>query len=185
METLHPAVVHFAIVLPLVALTFQGLYLLKKNDAYSKAALVTIVFAAIFVLAAFLTGRDDARGGLMEILQTYDEKGAHELKEHAELGIYLAYSIGVVALLKIINIFKVKNKIVDIILLVSFLLISIVMLNQGKEGGEIVYTHGLVFEAHEMKDTLHESLEDIKSAENKDEIIEILTDATKSALKID
>lgn len=183
MDTLHPAIVHFAIVLPLMALTFQGLFLLKKDNAYSKAALVTIVFAALFVLAAFLTGRDDARGGLMEMLSVYHEEGAHELKEHAELGIYLMYAIGVVALLKIVNVFKFRNKIFDIVILVAFLILSLTMLIQGKEGGEIVYEHGTLFEAHEIKGSLKESLLDAQDADNMQEKVEIFTETIQSILE--
>ena len=185
METLHPAVVHFAIVLPLVALTFQALFLLKKSEAYSKSALVTMVFGTLFVIAAYLTGSDDASNGVGEILSTYDSKGMAELKEHAQLGLYLLIAINIIAVLKIVNFFKLRNSLVDMIILISLLGTSVMMLAQGKEGGEIVYEHGTIFEAHEMKDILKGSLTDLADSDDKEESLEILTDAIKSALKME
>lgn len=185
METLHPALVHFAIVLPLVALTFQALFLLKKSEAYSKAALVTMVFGTLFVVAAYLTGSSDAGNGVAEILSTYDSKGMAELKEHAELGLYLLIAMGIIALFKIANVFKLKKSLIDVIILLSLLGTSVMMFVQGKEGGEIVYEHGTLFEAHEIKDILKESLTDLADSDDKEESLEILTDAIKSALKIE
>jgi uncharacterized membrane protein len=184
MDTLHPAVVHFAVVLPLVALSFEGLYILKKEKAYSKASLVTVTFAFIFVLASFFTGRDDAQGGLMEYFMAFNEEGVHELKEHAELGINLLIALGVVSLLKIANVFKLKNSNVDKLIAASLLVVSVMMLNQGKEGGEIVYEHGAIFQAHEMKETLKESLVDLQDTEDDTERVEILETAIKASLKI-
>jgi len=183
METLHPAVVHFAIVLPLVALTFQALYLLKKESAYSKSSLVTLVFTTIFMLAAYLTGDKDGHT-VADILSVYDAKGMEELKEHAELGFYLLIAFSVVSALKIANIFM-KKTLIEVVTLVALVVLSIATLSQGKEGGEIVYEHGTIFEAHEMKDILKESLTDLSDSDDKDESLEILTDAVKSALKIE
>ena len=184
METLHPAVVHFAIVLPLVALTMQGLYLLKRERAYSKVSLVTLVFAFIFVLASYLTGSNDG-SDVAEILSMYDKDGMAELKEHAQLGYYLLIAISVIAALKVVNFFVFKKKVLELIIALSLLILSAMMLLQGKEGGEIVYEHGTLFEGHEMKDILEESLVDLADSDDKDESIEILTDAIKTILKKD
>lgn len=185
METLHPAVVHFAIVLPLVALTLQALFVLKKGELYSKVALVTLVFGTLFVVGAYLTGSNDATHGVAEILSVYDSKGMAELKEHAELGLYLLIAISIITVFKLINAVKFKNRLLEIIILILLLATSVLMLAQGKEGGEIVYEHGTIFEAHEIKDVLKESLNDLADSDDKEESLEILTDAIKSALKIE
>jgi len=185
METLHPAVVHFAIVLPLVALTFQGLYLLKKEMPYSKAALVLLVFTAVFTIAAYFTGAEDAKNHVGEILSTYDKKGLEELRTHASLGLYLIIATSLIAVLKLVNNFVIRKRVVDGIVFVLLLAVSSMMIVQGNEGGEIVYEHGTIFEAHEIKDLLKESLSDAKDADNQSEIIEIYEDAIKSALKIE
>ncbi len=185
METLHPVVVHFAIVLPLVALSFQGLYLMKKDMAYSKAALVLLVFTALFTIAAYFTGGEDAKNGVGEILSTYDEKGMAELKNHAALGLYLFITMTMIALLKLINNFVIRKKIVDVIVFVLLFAGTAMMFVQGNEGGEIVYEHGTLFEGHAMKDTLKESLKDAKETEEISEKVEIYEDAIKSALKIE
>jgi uncharacterized membrane protein len=185
METLHPVAVHFAIVLPLVALSFQGLYLLKKEMAYSKATLVILVFAALFTVAAYFTGVEDAQSHVAEILSVYDEKGMQELKAHANLGLYLLIITSLIAILKLVNNFVIRKKVVDVIVFIALLATSAMMLVQGNEGGEVVYEHGTLFEGHEMKDVLKESLSEVKDAEDDAEALEIYKDAIKSALKIE
>jgi len=184
METFHPAVVHFAIVLPLVALSMQGLYLLKQEKSYSKVSLVTLVFASIFVLAGYLTGSNDG-SEVAEILSVYDKEGMADLRGHAQLGFYLLIAISIITALKILNFFVLKKKIIELLIALSLLVVSSLILLQGKEGGEIVYEHGTLFEGHAMKDTLEESLVDLADSDDKEESIEILTDAIKSALKKD
>ncbi len=184
METLHPAVAHFAIALPVVALVFQALYLVKGEKSYSNIAAVTLLVTFIAILGAYLTGKNDGPK-VGEILSVYDEKGMHELKEHAELGLYLLIAFGVTALLKIVNMLKVDNRIAEMV--VGLLLVASVIgtLMQGKEGGKIVYEHGTLFEALEMKDTLKSGLADFKDSDDNDEKIDILTEAVKGALKIE
>ena len=184
METLHPALVHFAIVLPLVALTFQALYLLKDEMAYSKASLVILVFTAIFVAASYLTGSEDG-SEVAEIFSVYSKEGMAELKGHAQLGYYLLIATSIVAAVKVANFFYFKRKVVEIVLAVALVLVSGFMLVQGKEGGEIVYEHGTLFEGHELKDILKESLVDLADSDDQEESLEILKDAIESALKKD
>ena len=134
---LHPSSAHFAVVLPLVALIISLLYLYKKDETFSKLSTSSMVLAALFIVIAYFTGKDDAKH-VFEFLSS-DAKGV--LVEHAKPGKYLAIAIAVVAVINLFGFIKkiFKVQIVSIILLA--LVVGGVFL-QGKKGGELTYTYG-------------------------------------------
>ena len=144
MDTLHPALVHFAIVLPLVAFTLQFLFLRTKKSCYSAATMITLVFATVFVIAAWYSGKADAKE-VYETLMTYTENGAVILKNHGALGFYIMIALGLVTVLKIV-LMKIQNSTLEILLLVALIVLSPMLLLQGKSGGDIVYKNGALFE---------------------------------------
>jgi len=181
METFHPVAAHFAVVLPLVAFVFQVLYVFFKNPVYAKSATVLLAVATVMVGFAYLSGGHDAKEFVAEILNTYDEAGMHELKEHAELGLNLLIAMGVVLALNLAT-YKYRQKILSYVVLAGMLAMTLGMFAQGKMGGEVIYGHGEVFKAHAIKDTLKTALEDIEDAENDTEKTEIFTEAINEAL---
>lgn len=185
METLHPVAAHFSVVLPLVALTFQALYMMKSNESYNKASLVIIVFSSIFITTAYFTGSSDGKNVVGDIFSTFYPAGLEDLKEHAALGLYLTLLVGVLALIKVANFFLVKRKTLEILITIMLVIASVLVIEQASEGGEIVYEHGALFEAHEIKDTLRESLQEINGAEDQNERMDILEEAIKAVLKIE
>ena len=140
---LHPASAHFAMVLPLIALVFGMAYLIKPSDLMSKISTRFMVFASVFLIIAFFTGKND--GGEAYILLT--EEGQSLLLKHKDLGLYLAISMLIATVVKFYGCFKqvLKAEIFSILLLG---IISAGILYQGKMGGELTYTHGANVELH-------------------------------------
>ena len=140
---IHPAVAHFAISLPVISLVIGLLYIFKPTESMSKISTRFIVFAAIFVAIAYFTGKEDGS----EVYKFLAIEGKELLKQHANLGMYLAISMAVVAIIKIFackkNIYKLE--LVAVLLLAS---ITVGILNQGKMGGELTYTYGAHVKDH-------------------------------------
>jgi len=109
----------------------------------SKLSTRFMVFATLFLIAAFFTGKADA-GLAFEALSS---EGQSLLKEHKELGLYLLLSMAVATLVKFLGCYKKLFKLEMLgVLLVA--LISAGILYQGKMGGEITYTHGANVKNH-------------------------------------
>lgn len=134
---LHPSSAHFAVVLPIIALVVGLLYLYKRDESLSKLSTGTIVFAAVFIVTAFFTGKEDAK----EVFDFISSDAKKVLVEHAKLGKYLAISIAAVAVINLFGFFKKMFK----VQLLSIVLLAFVaggVLFQGKMGGELTYEHG-------------------------------------------
>lgn len=140
---LHPASVHFAVVLPLIALIIGLVYLLKPSETLQRISTGFILFAAIFVGIAFLTGKEDAG----EVFQYLSPDGKSALGEHAKLGKYLAIAMGLAAVVNLLGYFKKIYK-VELLSIVLVAAINAGVLYQGKMGGEITYKHGAHVEGH-------------------------------------
>ncbi len=134
---LHPASVHFAVVLPLIALIIGLVYLLKPSETLQKLSTGFILFAAIFVGIAFLTGKEDAG----EVFEFLSSDGKSALGEHAKLGKYLAIAMGLAAVVNLFGYFKRIYK-VELLSIILVAAVSAGVLYQGKMGGEVTYKHG-------------------------------------------
>ncbi len=134
---LHPASAHFAVVLPIISLVIGLAYLIKPSELMSKISTRFMVFAAIFIIVAFFTGKND--GG--EVYALLSGEGKMLLKEHKTIGLYLAVGMGIVALIKLLGCYKQLFKL-ELVAILLVALISGGVLYQGKMGGELTYTHG-------------------------------------------
>ncbi|WP_200763754.1 DUF2231 domain-containing protein [Nitrosophilus alvini] len=144
---LHPPIVHFAVVLPIVALVFELLALVKKNKIYSDISTVTLIVTVFFVVAAFITGK--AAGSEAYILLS--KEGQEELLEHKALGTYLMIASIFMVILKI-AVSKMNRKALNI-LFIAFLFVYVgATLKQGKDGGELVYEYAANVECPEDED---------------------------------
>ena len=137
---LHPAIVHFAIVLPILVLVFQGLFLFTKEVTYSKISFVLAIVTALFLIGAWYSGGilQDAKGSIYPLLS---EHGKKELGEHANLGLILAISMSVLAILKVLAT-KLQKQILEVVFLIGLVVFIGANLKQGKDGGELVYENG-------------------------------------------
>ena len=140
---LHPAAAHFAVVLPLISLVLGIAYLIKPSDLMSKISTRFMVFATIFLVIAFFTGKED--GGEAYILLT--GAGQELLKEHKDLGLYLMIAMGIATLVKFYGCFKQNIK-AEIFAILLVAILAGATLFQGKMGGDLTYTHGANVSQH-------------------------------------
>ncbi|MBC8237769.1 MAG: hypothetical protein H8E76_06010 [Helicobacteraceae bacterium] len=153
---LHPVAAHFAIVLPLVSLLLGVLYIIKPSELMSKISTRFMVFASLFLIAAFFTGKEDGA----ETYILLSQAGKALLLEHKDFGLYLSVAMFVTALIKLLgckkNIFKL-----EVLSVALLLIISAGIFYQGKIGGELTYTYGANVEKHsDGMDCLEEQAED-------------------------
>jgi len=162
---LHPALAHFAISLPVISLILGLLYLFKPSETMSKISTRFLVFAALFMVAAFFSGRSDAPL-VFDFLST---EGQGLLVQHAKLGLYLAIAMGVTAVIKMYGCFKNMFK-VEMIAVVLLLLITGATLFQGKLGGALTYQYGAnVVEAQELSKQVKVMKAELSMCEDDDE----------------
>lgn len=149
---LHPATVHFAITLPVIASVFGLIYLINKHETIGKLTSAFTFFSAIAMLIAWYTGYKAGP----EIYNFLSESGQHELLEHKELGLYLMISFIVIAAIKS-TACSMKNFSLEAVAIVLLIVATATTFIQGKDGGEIVYEHGAPFKAYMIEDSLNEA----------------------------
>ena len=138
METLlHPPLVHFAIVLPMVALVFQLTYSVSNNYIYSQWSSRILTVAALFMIAAWYTGGLQGK----DVYPLLTDEGQTLLKSHKQLGLYLMVITIVLAIVKFIAC-KARNVALETIVLIGLLVTSSLLAYQGLIGGDVVYKHG-------------------------------------------
>lgn len=169
---LHPATVHFAMVLPVVASVFGLIYLVKRDELMSKISSRATLIAAIAMVGVWYTGNQAGP----QIYDYLSEAGKHELMDHKALGLYLAIAMGVIALIKIAGC-KMKNFAIEAVAVVLLLGATVVTFAQGKDGGEIVYNHGMPFKSYMIEDSLKDAYNDAEEAEEDEAKVEIYEDA--------
>lgn len=162
---LHPALAHFAISLPIISLVLGLIYLYKPSELMSKISTRFLVLAAIFTIAAYFTGKNDAQ----EVFSTLSSDAQGLLKEHAQLGLYLAIGMVVAAILKTFgclkNIFKL-----ELLAVVILLVLSGATLFQGKMGGQLTFEYGAhVKAAQECNKKVKAMTEELSMCEDDDE----------------
>jgi len=134
---LHPATAHFAVALPIISLILGLLYLIKPSEMMSKISTRFMVFAAIFIIIAFFTGKND--GGATYALLSGE--GKKLLIQHKDFGLYLAIAMGLAAFIKLFGCFKKIFK-AEIFAVLLVAIVAGGVLYQGKMGGELTYTYG-------------------------------------------
>jgi len=139
----HPPLVHFAIVLPLVALFFQITYSVSNNYIYSQWSARILVIAALVMIATWYTGGQQGA----DVYPLLSEEGQTTLKQHKNIGLYLMIATIALALVKFIAC-KARNVILETIVLIGLLSISSALAYQGLIGGDVVYKYGGGVENH-------------------------------------
>jgi len=135
---LHPAVVHFAMVLPVVVLLLELANLPVKRRSLSVTSLGVLLLTAVIYLGAYFTGKADGS----EAFAMLDAEAQAALKTHRLFGTYLAYGLLIPIAFKLVAML-LRQKwargafIVSLVMFISF------MFKQGYDGGELVYRYGV------------------------------------------
>lgn len=157
---LHPAAVHFAMVLPVVVLALELANLLFKRRALSVTSLVLLLVTAVVYLAAYFTGKADGS----EAFQLLGAEAQDELKAHRILGTYLAYGLLVPLVFKL-TAMLLRQKWARGALIVSLVMFISFMFKQGYDGDELVYKYGVnvqaVTEARESVAAANETIDEL------------------------
>ena len=169
---LHPATVHFAMVLPVVASFFGVVYLITKSEGMSKISSRATLIAALAMIGVWYTGSNAGP----EIFEYLSKDGQHELLEHKELGLYLAIAMMIIAILKIVGC-KTKKFGLEFLAIILLLGATITTFIQGKHGGELVYNYGMPFKAHKIDTILNTAVSSADEADEDDAKVEIYEDA--------
>jgi uncharacterized membrane protein len=169
---IHPATAHFAIVLPIVALAFGLIYIYTKTEGMSKISSGLYLFAAIAMAGVWYTGSEAGP----EIYDYLSAQGQETLVKHKDYGVYLAFAMGAIALLKILGC-RLKNVLLETIATLLLVVATAVTLYQGKLGGEITYKHGMPFKAYMMEDSLDEAVKSAQEEESDEGKVTIYEDA--------
>ncbi len=169
---LHPATVHFAMVLPLVASVFGVIYLFTRTKEMSKILTGATLIAALAMIGVWYTGSQAGP----QIYDYLSAQGQHELIEHKTLGLYLAIAMGVIALIQLVGSITKKFSIeaVAVILLLAATATTFV---QGKKGGELVYNFGMPFKAYMIQDALKDAVTNAKETDDADEKVDLYEEA--------
>lgn len=158
----HPAVVHFAIAIPILVLLFEVVNTFAKKRALSVSSLLMLILLVVVALGAYLSGGVDGK----VVGETLSGDAMETLKEHKMLGLYIVYASAVVLIFKLLSMLLNAGvvRFLFILILIGYTAMS---LYQGKEGGELVYKHGAhVAKAKELDDKLfdlEDAMDDLKS----------------------
>jgi uncharacterized membrane protein len=166
---LHPAIVHFAIAIPIVVILLEIINLFFKKRALSVFSLFLISVLAIIMVGAYFTGSADGK----EAFPLLSEVAKSDLKAHKLLGTYLTYGSVVLLVLKLLFM-ALSNTIARLFFVIVLIGFTAVTLKQGHEGGELVYKYGVNNEAvaniASDKDDLKDELDELQ--EKYDELKE-------------
>jgi len=140
---LHPASAHFAVVLPIISLVIGIAYLIRPSEIMSKISTRFMIFAALFMVVAFFTGKNDGS----EVYMLISGEGKRLLLEHKQFGLYLASAMGIAAVIKLFACIKKQFK-VEIFAIILVAMVAGGVMYQGKMGGELTYTYGAHVQNH-------------------------------------
>jgi len=169
---IHPATVHFAMVLPVVASVFGIIYLFTKSEIFSKITSATFVVAAIATGVVWYTGSQAGP----EVYKYLSHAGQVTLLAHKKLGLYLAIAMAVIALIKVIGC-RMHNYTIQALSVVLIVGAMATTLYQGKMGGQIAYNYGMPFKSYLTMDSLNEANKAADDEDDADAQVEIYQDA--------
>lgn len=159
---LHPSVDHFAIALPIIILLLEFYNLFARKKTVGGFSFILIVLTVIAFAAAYFTGLVDGK----ESYDLLSLEGKEELKAHKLLGTYLLIGSAALLFFKLLAMTgKGFFKFLFFVVLIGF---TIVTLEQGKEGGELVYEHGANVErVKTLDDELFDANEALEEAQEE------------------
>ena len=144
---MHPPVAHFIIALPVIILLLEIVNLIVKKRAIGVTSFFLLILTVVAAIAAFYTGSADGKAA-WDILT---QDGQTAVKAHKLFGTYLMLASVVVVLFKLLSSLVQRGLMKAVYLLVLIVFVAGI-LKQGKEGGELVYTHGANVKIVKIKD---------------------------------
>ena len=169
---LHPLTAHFMVAIPVIVLFLEVINLVTKKKAVGVISFVLLLFTVIAAAAAYFTGLADGKEGF----DLLNEAGKEELAEHKLLGTYLLLASALVLLFKLLSA-AMSSTIVKILYLLMLIGFVLGIFEQGKDGGELVYEHGMNVgkvkalddKVFELEEALEEAKEQIVKSKEKEE----------------
>ena len=160
---LHPPVVHFMIALPVIILLLELLNLIFKKKAIGGVNFFLIFIMILVAAVAYLTGLTDGK----EAYPALTKAGKTALSEHKLLGTYLLLAPVVVLLFKFLAAVT-KNGFMKFLYIIVLMVLVYAIFIQGKEGGELVYEHGMnVEKVSDLDDELFDLKEEVEELNEK------------------
>ena len=179
---LHPVVDHFVIALPIVVLLLEVINLVFKKRAIGLVSFFLLLLTVVVSVGAYLTGSVDGK----EIFALLNETAQSELKAHKLLGTYLMLASAVVLLFKLLS-SVIARKLMKALYLFILILFVAGILNQGREGGELVYTYGVnvkqVAQLQEQLSDLQEEMEELEEAD-KGEVTQVTPEPNAPSVEV-
>lgn len=181
----HPVVDHFVIALPVVILLLELTNLVMRKKAISGMSFFLILFTVLAAVGAYFTGLTDGS----EAYPTLNDAAKEALSAHKNLGTYLMLVSGVVLLFKLLSMLTDKSIIRAIYMFILIVFVAGIV-EQGEDGGKLVYTHGLnveqvktlddeLFDVKEELDEVKEELEGMKASDEAENTETTQTDSTQ------
>ena len=167
---LHPPVDHFVIALPVIVLLLEVVNIFTKKRAIGVVSFFLLILTVLAAIAAYFTGTVDGKAA-WDVL---GEAAQGELKEHKLLGTYLMFASMAVLIFKVLSV-AINRGLMKGLYILVLILFTVGILNQGKEGGELVYKYGvhvekvkeLDSEVFDLNDTMQDLEEEIKELEEE------------------
>lgn len=143
LASLHPKIVHFPIALLITYGFLEFVGAVFRNDTFSKAAYIILIFGVIGAVAAVLTGNQ--AGSAEELLSVKDATiplGAISSHE-TYANISLWFFAGILVLRTYFIVKKKFRGAVKFLFVILALIGSYFIFEAGLKGGELVFKHGV------------------------------------------
>jgi uncharacterized membrane protein len=159
---MHPPIVHFLIAMPVIVLLLEVLNLMMKKKAVGGVSFLLLVLTMVAAVAAYFTGLTDGK----EAYPALTEAAKAALGDHKQLGAYILIGSAVVLVLKLLA--MLGNKFLKALYILILIIFLVLLFKQGKEGGELVYTHGVnVKQVKTLDDELFDVKEELEEAQEE------------------
>ena len=154
---MHSPLVHFVIAIPILVFLLEILNLFMKKRAIGGVSFFLLTLGVLISIGAYFTGLTDGK----EAYATLDTAAKEALGEHKLLGAYIVLGMALVLMLKTFAMTGLKFFKALYILL--FMVLLVLLFEQGEEGGELVFEHGLnVKKVQTLDDTLFDTNEELE-----------------------
>ncbi len=174
---LHPSVVHFLIAIPVVVLLLEIMNLMMKKKAVGGVSFFLLLLIALAAVGAYFTGLVDGK----EAYPALSEAAKSALGEHKLLGTYLMLASFVLVFLKLLA--MTGNKVLKALYIFALVGFVVIMFKQGKEGGELVYEHGMNVQAVKTLDDKIFDLEEALEEANEKTKVEAKVETSTTEVK--
>jgi uncharacterized membrane protein len=140
--------VHFVIALPVIIFLIESVNLVLRRKSLDVVTIGLLILLLVFLLGAYIAGVTDGK----EAWDYLDENGQAALKAHKTFGVYIIlFGFTSVAIFKTISLIS-NGMIFNILYMLILALFVVLILKQGKDGGELVNTHGVNVDKVKMLD---------------------------------